>query len=66
MLDMWQGSSKRDFPQYHGGRPHIYSAQKAHTVGDVGHIIPRICADVDNRQADHQASILRWIVSFDI
>ena len=29
-----------------------------HTVGDVGHIIPRIYADVDSRQVDHQASII--------
>jgi len=29
-----------------------------HTIGDVGHNIPQIYATVDNRQADHQASII--------
>ena len=29
-----------------------------HIVGDVGHSIPRIYAVVDNKQADHQASII--------
>lgn len=43
---------------YQGGRPNIYSAQEAHTVGDIGHIIPQIYVVVDNRQEDHQVSII--------
>ena len=36
----------------------IYNTQEANTVGDVGHNIPCIYADVDNMQEDHQASII--------
>jgi len=43
---------------YQGGRPQIYSSQEAQTIGDVGHSIPRIYADVDKRQVDHQRSII--------
>jgi len=32
----------RDCPQYQGGRPHIYSAEDAQTVGDVGQSVPHI------------------------
>ena len=46
------------FPLYQGGSPHIYSAYEAQTAGDVGHHIPLIYAIVDNKQADHQASII--------
>jgi len=35
--------------QNHGGKPHIYSAQEVHTIGDVGQSIPRIYVAVDNR-----------------
>jgi len=38
---------------YHGGRPWIYSAQEAQTVGNVGKSIPRIYAEFDNKQVDH-------------
>lgn len=42
---------KRDFPQYQsGGIRKIYNVQDAHTVGYVGHRIPRIYAIVDNRK----------------
>ena len=41
-----------------GGRPQIYSDQEAHTVRDVGHRIPWIYVVVDNKKADHQASII--------
>ena len=27
---------KKDFPSHQGGRPQIYNAQEAHTIGDVG------------------------------
>ena len=48
---------KRDCTQYQSGsRPQIYSAQEAHTIGDVGHSIPQIYSVVDNIQADHQTS----------
>ena len=49
---------KREYPQYRGGIPQIYSAQKAQKFGDVGHSIPLIYAVVDNKQEDHQASII--------
>eukprot|EP00253_Pinus_taeda_P027395 PITA_27395 len=61
-LQCWicgKDNHKRDCPDCQsGGRPKIYSAQEAHTVNDVGHNIPRIYAVVDNRQANHQASII--------
>ena len=41
-----------------GDRPQIYSAQEVHTVGDVGHSIPRIYVVVDNRQANSQELII--------
>eukprot|EP00253_Pinus_taeda_P033918 PITA_33918 len=49
---------EEDLKMQSGGRCQIYIAQEAHTVGDVGHSIPRIYADVDNMQVDHQASII--------
>jgi len=36
-----------------------HSAQKAQIVGDVGQSIPWIYVPVDNKQANHQASILK-------
>ena len=38
--------------------PLIYSTQEAQTTGDVGQRIPRIYATLDNRKADHRASII--------
>ena len=49
---------KKDFSLYQGSRPHIYNAQEAQMVGDVGHNIPHIYAIVDNKQTYHQASII--------
>ena len=49
----------RDCPQNQGGRPQIYSAQEAQNVGDVGQSIPHIYAALDNKQAEHQASIIQ-------
>jgi len=49
---------KKDCPLHQGGRPHIYSAQEAQKVGDVGHDIPRSYVVVDNMKVDHQASII--------
>jgi len=49
---------KRDCPHNQGGRPQIYSAQEVQVVGDVGQSISCIYATLDNRQADHQASII--------
>lgn len=43
---------------YQGGRPHIYNAQEAQTIGDVGHSIPWIYAAMDNKKTNHQASII--------
>ena len=44
---------KMDFPQYQGGRTHIYSAQEAQKIGDVGHNIPWTYVVMDSRKEDH-------------
>lgn len=49
---------KNDCPLYQGGISQIYSAQEVQTVGDVGQSIPWIYAAFDNKQADHQTSII--------
>lgn len=50
---------KKYYLFYWGGRPQIYSAQEAQTIGDVGQSIPQNYAAVDNRKANHQASIIK-------
>lgn len=45
-------------PSHQGGRPHIYSAQEAQIVGDVGQSIPHIYATMDTKQANQQVSII--------
>jgi len=45
-------------PLHQGSRTHIYSAQEAHTIAYVGQSILRIYEAVDNRQVDHQTSII--------
>jgi len=60
-LEFWTCGEEQliiDFPQHQGGRPKIYSAQEAQTVGDVGQSIPCIYVAVENRQAEHQTSII--------
>eukprot|EP00253_Pinus_taeda_P019959 PITA_19959 len=49
---------KRDCPQNQGGRPQIYCAKDARTVGDVGQRIPCVYVAVDKRQAEQHASII--------
>eukprot|EP00253_Pinus_taeda_P006366 PITA_06366 len=49
---------RRDCLSYQGGRPKMYSAQEAQTVGNVGQSIPRIYGAVDNGQTKHQAFII--------
>ena len=49
---------KRDCPQNKSGRPQIYSAQEARTIRDFAQSIPCLYATVDNRQAEHEASII--------
>lgn len=49
---------KRDCLQNQGVRPHIYSAQEAQKVGDIGQSIPWIYAALDNKQAEHQATVI--------
>ena len=44
--------------QTQGGRPQIYSAQEAQTVGDFGQSVSRIYVALDNRDTDHQVSII--------
>ena len=60
---------RRYFPHHQGGMPHIYSAEDAQTIGDVGQSIPHIYVALDNKKVDHQASIIEmegklcdWIV----
>ena len=49
---------KKDCPMYQVGRPQIYSSQESQTIGDVSQSIPWIYAAVDNRQVEHQSSII--------
>ena len=49
---------RRDFPQYQGGIPQIYTVQEAYTVRDVGQIILRIYVALDNKHADDRTSII--------
>jgi hypothetical protein len=55
----------RDFPHRHHDNKKVYNVQEAATVNDVARSMPRIYADVENQQADHQASMveLEGIVS---
>ncbi|MCY6488320.1 hypothetical protein, partial [Actinobacillus pleuropneumoniae] len=43
----------------HSGSRPPYLQCSGHTTSDVVHKIPQIYAVVDNRQADHQASIIK-------
>lgn len=49
----------RDCLQNQGGKPYIYSAQEAQTIGDVRESDPCIYAALDNKQVDHQAFIIK-------
>jgi len=49
---------KKDFTLYQGGRPQIYSAQEVQIVGYVGKRFSQIYETLDNRQADHEVSII--------
>ena len=49
---------KRYCPQYQGVRPQIYSVHEALIIGDVGQRVPHIYAALDNKQEDHQTSII--------
>jgi hypothetical protein len=48
----------RDCPHIQWNSRRVYNFQKATTVKDVARIIPCIYVVVDNKQADHQASMV--------
>lgn len=50
--------TKNDFLSCHGRRPQNYSGQGVQAVGVVGQSIPQIYVEFDNKQEDHQASII--------
>ena len=49
---------KRDCPHNQEGSTKMYKAQEAQNIADVGQIIPRIYAAVENKKDDHQDSII--------
>jgi hypothetical protein len=48
----------RDFPHRQHDNRRVYNIQKATTVNDVARSIPNIFATLDNRQVDHQDSMV--------
>ena len=48
----------RDFPHRQQNSRRIYKIQEATTVNDVARIMPRIYVALDNKQVDHQASVM--------
>jgi hypothetical protein len=48
----------RDFPHRKQDNRRIYNIQEATTVNDVARSMPQIYASLDNRQDDHQASVV--------
>jgi hypothetical protein len=48
----------RDFPHRQHNNRRVYNIQEATTVNDVARIMPQIYAAMDNKQADHQASVM--------
>jgi len=55
---MWKDHRKRDYLLYQVGIPHIYNAQEAQIVGNVGPSIPQIYAAFDKNHVDHQTYII--------
>ena len=49
---------KKDCLSYQDGRPQIYSAHEVQIVGDVGQSIPQSYILLDNKQANHEESII--------
>ena len=48
----------RDCPHWQQNSWRIYNVQEATTVNDVARSVPQIYAALDNKQADHQASVV--------
>jgi hypothetical protein len=48
----------RDFPHRKQDNRRVYNIQEATTVNDVARSMPQIYAALDNRQVDHQASVV--------
>jgi hypothetical protein len=53
-----EGHLLRDCPHRQQNSRRIYNVQEATTVNDVARSMPQIYAAVDNKQADHQASVV--------
>jgi hypothetical protein len=48
----------REFPHQQQNRKRIYNVQEATTINDVARSVPQIYAALDNKQADHQGSVV--------
>jgi hypothetical protein len=48
----------RDFPHRKHDNRKVYNVQEETIVNDVARSVPRIYAAIENRQADHQASVV--------
>jgi hypothetical protein len=48
----------RDFPHRQQNSRRVYNIQEATTINDVARSMPHIYAAMDNKQADHQASVV--------
>jgi hypothetical protein len=48
----------RDFPHRQQDKRRVYNIQEATTFNDVARSMPQIYASLDNRQANHQASVV--------
>jgi hypothetical protein len=48
----------RDCPHRQQNNRRVYNIQEATTVNDVARSMPQIYAALDNRQVDHQASVV--------
>jgi hypothetical protein len=58
MLGLWRRTSTEGFPHRQQNSRRVYNIQEATTVNDVARIMPWIYASLDNKQADHQASVV--------
>jgi hypothetical protein len=58
MLGMWRDHLLRDCPHRQENNRTIHNIQEATTVNDVARTIPRIYVALEDRQVDHQASVV--------
>jgi hypothetical protein len=58
MLGLWRRASTQGLPHRQQNNRRIYNVQEATTVSDVAISMQQIYAAVDNKQDDHQASVV--------